>query len=226
MQTVFNRIEKKYMLNKNQYQSLLKEIHSYMMPDEYGYTSISNIYFDTDNFDLIRKSIDKPIYKEKFRLRSYGIPTLDDSVYLEIKKKYKKIVNKRRIILSLKDFYEQTNNNTQIEKELHYTFSYYHLKPKMFIAYDRNAYYGKDNSGFRIIFDKNIRYRIDDLKLEYGDEGILILPEGTCIMEIKSNLGYSLWFTKILSRLKIYPISFSKYGTAYQKYLKEENYVS
>ena len=96
MQTVFNRIEKKYMLNKNQYQSLLKEIHSYMMPDEYGYTSISNI-----NFDLIRKSIDKPIYKEKFRLRSYGIPTLDDSVYLEIKKKYKKIVNKRRIIPSM-----------------------------------------------------------------------------------------------------------------------------
>lgn len=226
MQTVFNRIEKKYMLNKNQYQSLLKEIHSYMMPDEYGYTSISNIYFDTDNFDLIRKSIDKPIYKEKFRLRSYGITTLDDSVYLEIKKKYKKIVNKRRIILSLKDFYEQTNNNPQIEKELHYAFSYYHLKPKMFIAYDRNAYYGKDNSGFRITFDKNIRYRIDDLKLEYGDEGILILPEGTCIMEIKSNLGYPLWFTKILSRLKIYPISFSKYGTAYQKYLKEENYVS
>lgn len=225
MQTVFHRIEKKYMLNQKQYEQLLNAIQEYVITDKHGNYSICNIYYDTEQFDLIKRSIEKPIYKEKVRLRSYGIPSLNSPVFLEIKKKYRKIGNKRRITLSLKEVYHNINTNfknSQIEKEISYAFQFYHLKPMMFIAYDRIAYYSKVDSTFRITFDQNVRYRLEDLRLELGDAGTLLLPPNTYIMEVKAGFSYPLWFTEILSRLQIYPTSFSKYGTAYQKIVKEE----
>ena len=227
MQTVFHRVEKKYLLYKEQYEILKKEIKQYMVPDQHGTSSICNLYFDTEQFDLIKRSIEKPIYKEKIRIRSYGIPNIDSMVFLEIKKKYKKIVNKRRIRLPLYEAYQYINhqeNSSQIEKEISYAFHLYHLKPVVFISYDRSSFFHKDDSNFRITFDQNIRYRTEDLKLEFGHMGKTILPNNTYLMEVKTNFSYPLWFTDLLSKLKIYPISFSKYGTVYQ-ILKEEHYV-
>lgn len=227
MPMVFNRIEKKYMLDQTQYEKILVTILSHMNKDQHGNSSICSIYFDTNDFDLIKKSIEKPIYKEKVRLRSYGIPSLDSNVFLEIKKKYKKIVNKRRIELPLKEAYHIKNKtfHSQIEKEIAYAFHFYHLLPKMFIAYERTAFIGIQNKDFRITFDSNIRFRLHDLKLELGSSGEKILPEGTYIMEVKANFSYPLWFTELLSKLTLYPISFSKYGAAYKKIKKEELYV-
>lgn len=228
MQTVFNRVEKKYLLNELEYQLLLKKLKPYIIPDQYSKSVICNLYFDTNNFDLIRRSIEKPIYKEKVRLRSYGIPDLDSTVFLEIKKKYKKQVNKRRISLPLKEIYEfleSTKENTQIEKEIAYTLKFYQLKPMVYLAYNRLAFCGKNNPDFRITFDSNIRYRKDNLKLELGDKGKTILPDGTYIMEVKANFSYPLWFSALLSELHIYPTTFSKYGKVYGAILKEEVYV-
>lgn len=224
IQKVFNRIEKKYLLDERQYQELLKLIHPYMKIDPYGNYTICNLYFDTPNFDLIKQSIEKPIYKEKMRLRSYGIPSFDSEVFLEIKKKYKKVVNKRRITLPLKEAYKYERKNTQIEKEIFYMFDRYGLKPMMFIAYDRSAFFGKEDLEFRITFDQNIRYRTEDLKLELGSAGIRLFKENVYIMEVKSNFSYPLWFTKILSELKLFPTSFSKYGAIYKQIYKEENH--
>ena len=87
--TVFKRYEKKYMLTKEQYESFKEDIDDFMKIDEYGLSTICNIYYDTVDYKLISRSIEKPIYKEKIRLRSYGIPTPDSTVFLELKKKYK-----------------------------------------------------------------------------------------------------------------------------------------
>ncbi len=228
MQTVFNRIEKKYLLNQKEYDLLQKKLESHMTPDQYGKSIICNIYFDTKNFDLIKRSIEKPIYKEKVRLRSYSIPNLNSTVFLEIKKKYKKTVNKRRINLPLNKMYQFLKNQTihsQIEKEIIYTFKLYHLQPMVFIAYNRSAFFENENPDFRITFDTNIRYRTNDLKLELGDEGKLLLEPATYIMEVKANFSYPLWFSNILSELHIYPTTFSKYGKVYQAIRKEEIYV-
>lgn len=226
VQNVFNRVEKKYLINERQYQELLDYIHPYMVTDPHGNYSICNIYFDTENFDFIKQSIEKPIYKEKIRLRSYGIPTLDSEVFLEIKKKYQKVVNKRRITLPLREAYQYIRNETQIEKEISYIFQRYDLKPMMFIAYDRFAFFGKEDRDFRVTFDQNIRYRAEELRLELGDAGILLFDQKTYVMEVKAKFSYPLWFSRVLSRLKIYPTSFSKYGAIYKKIYKEENYVS
>lgn len=226
---VFRRVEKKYLLTKNQYDDLMNKIKPYIEVDTYDYSVICNVYFDTDDFLLINRSIEKPIYKEKVRLRSYGVPTKDTKVFLEIKKKYKGIVGKRRISVPLKSIYSYLNTgkypyaDKQIMDEIDYCFRLYDLKPKVFIAYDRHSYKGIDNSNFRLTFDQNIRSRTEDLFLEKGDHGTLLLNADEYLMEVKTLDSYPLWFTKILSDLKIYPKSFSKYGNVYkQQIFKKE----
>ena len=220
---VFKRVEKKYLLSEDLYQKLFEKMNNYITVDTYDFSTICNIYFDTDDYLLVNRSIEKPIYKEKVRLRSYGIPKNNSKVFLEIKKKYKGVVGKRRVSAPLKEFYKYFNTgkypnvDTQIMNEINYCFKFYNLKPKVFLAYDRYSYKGKDDSNFRITFDKNIRSRTDNLYLENGDNGMLLLDKNCYIMEVKTLGAYPLWFVQILSELNIYPTSFSKYGNVYKK---------
>lgn len=228
--TIFRRIEKKYLLNEDTYNKLMEQIKEHLEEDYYYKSTICNIYFDNDNNDLIIKSLDKPLFKEKIRLRSYGIPTLDNDVYLEIKSKCYGIVNKRRIAIKLKDFYNCLNkefisDNKQIADEINYYIKLNNLKPHIFLGYNRLSYYDKDNKDFRITFDTNIRSRYDDLRLEEGDAGKLLFNEKVYIMEVKVLGALPMWFVNILSSLNIYPESFSKYGNIYMKNFKEESYV-
>ena len=223
--THFRRIEQKYLLNEKEYLNVLEELKPYLVEDEYFKSHIYNIYFDTRENDFIIKSLEKPRFKTKLRLRSYGIPTKDSKVFLEIKQKYKGIVGKRRMELTLKefdDYYKSKEKKSQIQKEIDYYFKKYSLEPKLFLAYDRDSYKGKENSGLRITFDQNIRSRREKLRLELGDGGEKLFDENLYVMEIKSLHSLPLEITKILSRLKIYPTSFSKYGKIYQKNKKEE----
>lgn len=227
VQTVFKRYEKKYMLNQSQYEQLTTAINEHMKIDQYGRHTICNIYFDTDDYRLIRTSIDKPEYKEKLRLRSYGIPTPDSKVFLEIKKKFDGIVYKRRISFPLRDAYTYLadgtypKEDTQIKKEIDYFISFYRPAPKMYIAYDRIAYFCEDDANFRITFDSNIRYRKEDLFLEHGDHGDVLSGEDMHLMELKIAGAIPLWLVHAMSDLKIYPTSFSKYGTIYKKLFTE-----
>lgn len=220
---VFKRVEKKYLLSEDLYQKLFEKINNYISVDTYDFSTICNIYFDTDDYLLVNRSIEKPIYKEKVRLRSYGVPKKNSNVFLEIKKKYKGVVGKRRVSAPLKEFYtyfdtgKYPNVDTQIMNEINYCFKFYNLKSKVFLAYDRYSYKGKDDSNFRITFDKNIRSRTDNLYLENGDNGMLLLDKNCYIMEVKTLGAYPLWFAQILSELNIYPTSFSKYGNVYKK---------
>lgn len=228
VQSVFKRYEKKYLLDAVQYQKLIKVINEHMKPDKYGKHTICNIYFDTPDFRLIRTSIEKPVYKEKLRLRSYGIPTEDSTVFVEIKKKYDGIVYKRRITMSLRDAYRylfngiRTPENSQIKREIDYFISYYRPIPKMYIAYDRVAYFCEEDPNFRITFDSDIRYRDSDLYLEHGDYGENLIDGEYHLMELKIAGAIPLWLTHALSEFKIYPASFSKYGNIYKKELCEK----
>lgn len=220
---VFRRVEKKYLITEEQYKLLLEKAKDYIEIDTYDYSTICNIYFDTDDYMLVNRSIEKPIYKEKIRLRGYGIPKLNSKVFLEIKKKYKGIVGKRRVSISLKEFYlyletgKYPKCDKQIMSEIDYCFKLYDLKPKVFLAYDRHSYKGIENPDFRLTFDQNIRSRTTNLYMENGDDGNLLLQNKEYIMEVKTLNSFPLWFVDILSSLKIYPTSFSKYGNIYQK---------
>lgn len=227
-QTVFNRVEKKYLLTPKKFQKLWEELMQYMIVDEYGLHTICNVYYDTENNELIRNSIEKPVYKEKLRLRSYGIPEKNDNVFLEIKKKYDGIVNKRRIILPLNEAEKYLNHKEKIEQdsqifhEIDYFTNHYDLMPKLFLAYERVALFGKEDNEFRVTFDRNIRSRDWNLSLDKGDSGILLLEDGTILMEVKICNSVPMWFARLLSKYQIFNTSFSKYGSVYKKQLKQQ----
>ena len=227
---VFNRYEHKYMLNREQFEKIIKILDEHMDMDSHNenhtpYT-IANIYFDTPDDYLIRTSLSKPEYKEKLRLRAYGVPDSDSKVFLEIKKKFNGIVNKRRTKLKLAEAYSfvvtgkapepKDYMNTQVLHELEYFLKIYDLSPKLYLAYDRIAYFEKDNKDLRISFDMNIRSRRYDLALEKGDYGKKLLPDGVYLMEIKTSLAKPLWLTHSLAELDIKRTRFSKYGTEFK----------
>lgn len=230
---VFKRYEYKYLLTIEQKEKILKTMEPYMKLDAYGKTTIRNLYFDTDTYLLIRRSLEKPVYKEKLRLRSYAQTDSDSQIFVELKKKYKKVVYKRRISMSEEEAMLWFRHNitpdekSQILNEIEYFLQYYKkLHPTMFISYEREAYYGNDNTDFRITFDDNILCRQTDLSLQCGIYGTPILPNGIVLMEIKCSGGIPLWLTSILSNEHLYKTSFSKYGTAYQTMIfpqKENN---
>lgn len=221
--SVFQRIEKKYILTKEQYPVFLERIAPYMTLDQYGYHTICNIYYDTAADELVRRSMEKPRYKEKLRLRSYGTVTADQEAFIEIKKKYEKVVYKRRIALPYKEAVRYLNhgihpeNNSQIMKEIDYFLKFYHPEPKLYLAYDREAFFGNEDPQFRLTIDHNIRGREDELDLTAGDHGDLYFDNDEKILEIKVAQAFPMWITKILADLEIYPTSFSKYGSIFAK---------
>lgn len=222
-QTVFKRYELKYLLTEEQQQKVLRAMKPYMSLDQYGRTTIRNLYFDTDTYRLARHSIEKPSYKEKLRIRSYGRAKPESTVFVELKKKYKDVVYKRRVSLTEAEAMEWVageracHPNTQISEEVDYFLSYYgDLHPTAFLSYEREAYYAKDGSEFRVTFDNAILFRQEDLSLESDVYGAPLLPPGKVLMEIKCTGGIPLWMVRTLSEEHIYKTSFSKYGTAYQ----------
>lgn len=214
----FRRVEQKYLINKETKDKLLERISNYIEEDEYFKSEISNIYFDNDNHDLLVESLEKPLFKIKVRLRSYNN---GDDVFLEIKDKVNGIVGKRRIKLSLDEFYNYINDNNikddQIMRELDYYFKLFNLKPYIMVAYDRLSYKEINNKNLRITIDANLRSRFDNLLLEKGSYGEKYFNDDMYIMEIKALDSMPLWLVKSLSELKIYPTSFSKVGHIYEK---------
>ena len=208
-QSVFNWYEKKYLMPETVYQELCGRLSHYMQMDSYGLHTICNIYYDTTDDLLIRRSIDNPIYKEILRLRSYGIPAMDSKVFLEIKKKYQKVVNKRRVQLTLREAYDYVERgiwpqgDSQILREIDFFLSRYPLERGLYLAYDRVALFGKENPDFRVTFDQNIRSRRTRMGLENGDAGETLLPRGWYLMESKVIGATPLWFTRILPELSL-----------------------
>ncbi len=218
---IFRRVEKKYRLTPEKKAELLSVIQEHLTPDAHGRNTICSLYLDTPDHLIIRNSIIARTYKEKLRLRSYGTPTMEDHVFLEIKKKFKGVVYKRREVMTLREAmaYIETGEkpcDSQIMREIDYAMHFYrHPKPAMLIAYEREAYFDAQNPNLRITFDTNVRARESDCRLEVGHHGERLLSDDTILMEIKTDGAMPVWLASALSRCSILPSRFSKYGTAY-----------
>ena len=223
---IFKRYELKYMLTKEQYEALKVCMATHMEPDRFFKTTNCNIYFDTPDKLLIRRSLDKPVYKEKLRMRSYGVATSDSEVFIELKKKYDGIVYKRRMRFEeaeATDYLckqQPLEKPTQISKEIDYFMDLYQsIEPAVFLSYERESYAGIEDNAFRMTFDQNIIFRDYDLSLTKGIYGQQILEPGKVLLEVKTAMGIPMWLTHFFSEHKIYKTSFSKYGTAYRDYI-------
>ena len=224
----FRRYETKYLITEEQAERLLALTGELLTPDRYGDYTICNLYLDTDDFYFIQRSLDKPKYKEKLRLRSYGNADGEQQVFLEIKKKYRGIVYKRRITLPYSEAMDyltkgvkppsvNTPMTEQIFAEIDFIMQRYRPTPKVYLAYDRLAFFSKKYPQLRVTLDNGIRSRWEDITLS-RDSGAVFLDTGVNdyrLMEIKSDGAIPLELARILSQLEIYPTSFSKYGNIY-----------
>ena len=234
---IFARFETKFLINYDQRKLMEEGMKEYMTPDPHGQSTICNIYYDTPDYRLIRHSLEKPIYKEKLRLRSYGKVTSTDDVFLELKKKYDGVVYKRRIELSenmataymagkVKDgtsLWLTDKREQQIAKEIDYFKSFYeNLAPSVYLNYDRCAYFSKTDPNLRLTFDRHIRWRNTDMSLTSDPGGLDLLEKGYSLMEIKTAQGIPMWMVKILNEGDMKKANFSKYGKAYESILNYE----
>lgn len=221
---VFERVERKFLLTPGQYAGLMRTLPEYMQADQYGESTILSLYLDTEDSLLIRRSLEKPVYKEKLRLRSYGVPGGTDNVFLEVKKKVRGVVYKRRICLPLDRAMACLKQGTvpaasgQIGREIAYMLRRYRLRPAVLLAYDRTAYTELEPSPnrLRITIDRDIRSRQTDLDLRLGSAGDPLLAPGMRLMEIKTAHAIPLWLCAALDQNEIRPTSFSKYGRVYE----------
>jgi len=235
--SVFQRYEKKFLLTKTQYEKLLVAIHRNMRLDAYckggKMYHLRNVYFDTTDHQLISMSLLKPDFKEKLRIRKYGVQGDGTNlVFLEVKRKIKGIVTKRRASLSLleidqfmqeKIIPERDNYfDQQILKELNYMTQIYQLRKAVFIEYNRLAFFDREDEEFRVTFDHDIYTRYDNFDFESKVKGIPLLAKDMMLMEVKVGEAMPLWFAKALAKQNIYLNSFSKYGKAYEYSLAKE----
>ena len=218
-----------------------------MEPDVFAHSSISNLYYDTPDFRMVRRSLEKPMYKEKLRLRSYGTPEDTSTVFPEIKKKAMGIVYKRRISLPYQEAVsflsgqqiastdtcdgttqqiastEMCDGTTrQILHELDWMLaSYENLAPRVFLSYERDSYKGVSDPSLRLTLDQDILFRTDRLDLREGAFGEAILLPDQTLMEVKISNAAPLWLAQALSEIGIFPVSFSKYGRAYERICRD-----
>ena len=255
-QAVFKRKEIKYLLSREKRNALLPILEACMEPDAFAHSSISNLYYDTPDFRMVRRSLEKPMYKEKLRLRSYGTPENTSTVFPEIKKKAMGIVYKRRISLPYQEAVsflsgqqiastdtcdgttqqiastDTCNGMTQqiastdmcdgttrqILHELDWMLaSYENLSPRVFLSYERDSYKGVSDPSLRLTLDQDILFRTDRLDLREGAFGEAILLPDQTLMEVKISNAAPLWLAQALSEIGIFPVSFSKYGRAYER---------
>ena len=221
----FRRFEKKYLLDENQYRMLLEKLQGHVRQDKFFEANIRSIYYDTDKYQLIRRSIEKPEYKEKLRIRSYNEAGDQDLVYVELKKKLDGIVYKRRTKGISSELINNINeckfSDPQVGNEIRYALRYYgKLRPAVYIGCNRTSYVSNEDKNLRITFDRNIRYRMKKLSLHSSEYDKPVTDK--IVMELKVKDAMPLWLTRILDEVKAYPRGFSKVGTAFLKELKGE----
>lgn len=224
-QKSFKRYELKYMISKEEKNKLMPLLEQYMDPCKFRTSQIRNVYYDTPSFQLIRNSLEKPMYKEKLRIRSYkDVETDKDEIFVEIKKKYDSVVYKRRLSMPMNSALEWLDGNlalkpdSQIGNEIEcFVERYDSLTPSMFVSYDRESFQGKEDKDFRVTFDTNISAEKGVVSLAIPEHVTRLIDEGHVLMEVKTATSIPMWMARFLSEEKIFKKSFSKYGTAYKE---------
>ncbi|MBS4219673.1 polyphosphate polymerase domain-containing protein [Bacillus sp. FJAT-49711] len=234
---IFRRKEQKYLITKEQYDELVKQILPNMRPDKNGiegrYT-ITTLYFESPDKRIYFETKNKYKYRQKLRLRVYDDTSINGKAFFEVKQKHKKVVNKRRMVIPLKEAYRYlTNNldlplkeydtsNTQVLREIHYFRQLYNLYPEMVVSYDRHALHGIDDPDLRITCDFNLRCRNDDLSIEHGPFGKHFIDPNLVVLEVKVNDSVPLWLTRILQDLQCEQRGASKFCTSLELLRSEE----
>ena len=228
LQTKFKRIETKYIVHKETLALLKEEFKAHLVPDDYPTSTITNIYFDSADFQMIRDALARKNERKKIRMRTYtNNPNLNSPAFLEIKSKDEMgIGHKFRLTATahtILDFVEYGIRSEQITDEAiseeldNLRLVHNGIAPMMYIYYDRFSMKGIEDPNVRVTIDHNLIYRDENLDFESGKYGQPLLDEDYVIMEVKVPGMCPAWLQNILDKHGLVDQSFSKYGNAYLK---------
>ena len=226
----FSRVETKYMLSADQIPEIEKVLMDHgLIKMDFGNTLIQSLYYDTPDHLLIRQSLERPGFKEKLRLRTYGEAYSGSSAYLEMKRKYKGIVYKRRTMMSLQaamkvpEKADMPDSAGQTGREILWMVKRYHPVPAVVIRCNREQWIHSVNSEFRITIDRDICFRNWNLDLRANESHIPLTDASQRLMEIKAGNAIPRWLVKILWETGSQHVHYSKYGLAYQRILTDQS---
>ena len=235
LETTFKRIETKYVVSKKILDKLVQDLKKYLVEDDYPISTISNIYFDTEDFAVLQDDDFGNKRKEKVRMRTYlSQPKADSQVFLEIKTKDQEGIGRKYRLLSTpssiinfitKGHLDASITDTVVIEKVKKLQHDYKLaiKPRMYIYYDRYSLKekkyieGYDYHKIRITIDQNLIYRDENVSLFAGNHGAPLLDSNTVIMEIKAPGNKPQWLQDILDKYGLMEHKFSKYSCAYHK---------
>lgn len=230
MEESFARVETKYMLTPDQEEAIEAGLRRRGFTcTDFGSPAVQSLYYDTPDHQLIRDSLERPIYKEKLRLRAYGAPGTQSTSFVEVKKKYDGVVYKRRAALPLQEAFIGLSreclpeNAGQVGREALWLVKRYSLVPSVVIAYDRNAWFSAQEPSVRITFDRNLAFRDHDLDLTSKTENTVFTRPDQRLMEVKTGGTYPLWLARLLWDTRAKRVHYSKYGYAYQHYIQNRH---
>lgn len=235
IETSFKRIETKYIVAKDDVKDLIKDLKEYVVEDDYPTSTISNIYFDTENFDVIQDALAKQHRREKIRMRTYiEKPQADSPVFLEVKSKdeegighkFRLVATSQAIINLITDgkVDHQIQDPDLVQEIQRLRKRYGHrLEPRMFIYYDRlslkekKSIQGYPYQKIRVTIDQNLVFRDQAVSLFDGKKGEPLLEDDFVIMEIKAPGQEPQWLKDLLEKYGLVKQKFSKYSCAYHK---------
>ena len=225
-QSVFARVEKKFLITEEQHAAITAALRLRgFAVQSFGSPTVQSLYYDTPDCLLVRRSIDRPNYKEKLRLRCYGEPEGGSAAYVEIKKKYAGVVYKRRTGLPLNDALsalrlgQMPESAGQIGREVTWFVQRWGVSPKALIIYERDAWLSAMEPELRVTFDRDIRFRDEDFDMTRPALGTSLIAANQRLMEVKIPGVWPMWLHSLLAGLGVPQTHFSKYGTAYLNYL-------
>lgn len=234
---IFTRRELKYLITTEQYRELTKRLSPHMRPDIHGtdgHYTVTSLYFESPEHTIYMETKNKLSFRQKLRLRVYDETDRNGTAFFEVKQKHKKVVNKRRMVLPLREAYRYLKNtsthsfdhyetsNTQVLREIDHFRKLYHLQPEMIVSYDRHAFHGLEDADLRVTFDMNLRCRNDDLYVENGPHGVNFVDSNLVVLEVKVNNSVPLWLAHTLQELNCKQKSPSKFCTSMELLKHEE----
>lgn len=232
-----DRFEYKFLIDRADRTELLRRLEGSLLPDTQGGSDgrypIVSLYYDSPDLRCYWDNWRGVPSRRKLRVRAYGSAdgAIAPTSFIEVKHKADGRGVKRRVQTELANALALVAGRgdesrlglpeLRILAEVRQLVEADGFRPTCVMRYDRHAYFLRlpgqpDAAALRVTFDQEIRARFDALTPSTDDRcfALDILPADRCIMEVKGAGAVPYLFADHLTRLRLAPRNFSKYGEA------------
>jgi len=225
------RYEFKYLVKPEEEAFIRQVAQMYCAPDAYGVNgkyTVSSLYFDTWDWLTAMQTVEGQRNRFKLRIRTYGF-TPEDPVFLENKGRVGTSILKQRALMAREHVRDLCRGEPPPPggfpalKAAHQDdlvrfrdrMDFLDMRPRLWVAYEREAYGSHYGDGARLTFDS-------ELRVQPPSHDDPFVPDDACwqsvaldgpqvIVEMKFNGAFPFWMQRIVHGLELKRVSCSKY---------------